>query len=44
MSRDIDHAYLEFVITIKTNTSRANPCTKFDDSISSATSEKFKSV
>ena len=32
-SRDLDHAHLETVCHHKTNTSRANPCRKFDDSI-----------
>ena len=38
-SRDLDDAHLAAVCNHTTNTSRANPCTKFDDSIFSHSRE-----
>jgi len=33
MSRDLDHAHLVKICSHETSSSRAKPCTKFDDSI-----------
>jgi len=39
MSRDLDHAHLGALCCHKANTPRANPRTKFDDSIISHSTE-----
>jgi len=39
MSRDLSHAHLGTVCHHKTDTSRFNPCTKFDNSIFSHSRE-----
>jgi len=39
MSRDLDHNHQGNVFYHETNTSRSNPCTKFDDSIFSNSRE-----
>ena len=41
---DVDHAHLGAICNHKTNTSRANPCTQFDDSIFSHSSKKIRGV